>query len=233
MSLNAATIEFLLARGLTGEDLLEVARRQEQRSDPTAAKRKRDQRERERVEAEVRMSRRDVTRDTSEPSPNEYISNPLPTPPVEAEASTAPKGRERGSKIPEDWQQPPVPELPDEARKLAEQWLAAAYAAEAEAFRNFWLAESGAKSRKSNWNRAWYNRIVQIHGKVMRDAKFAPPHANGTRRLSAEQYDQNAEFFARIGRDEDAQRNRAEAARIRGSTGPPRPIGKLIQDVRH
>jgi hypothetical protein len=54
MSLNAATIEFLLSKGLSGEDLLEVARRSERRIDPTATERKRRQRAK---------SRRDVTRD--------------------------------------------------------------------------------------------------------------------------------------------------------------------------
>lgn len=39
MSLNAATIEFLLEKGLTGADLLEVARRSESRRDTTNAER--------------------------------------------------------------------------------------------------------------------------------------------------------------------------------------------------
>lgn len=39
MSLNAATIELLLAKGLTGDDLLEVARAMERRRDNTNAER--------------------------------------------------------------------------------------------------------------------------------------------------------------------------------------------------
>jgi hypothetical protein len=66
VSLNAATIEFLLAKGLSGEDLLEVARRSEARKDPTAAERMARHR--------ARNATRNVTRnappyeDTSTPS---------------------------------------------------------------------------------------------------------------------------------------------------------------------
>ena len=61
MSLNAATIEFLLSKGLSGEDLLEVARRSEMRAAPSSAavrqKRYRDNKRNE----------RDVTRDVTSP----------------------------------------------------------------------------------------------------------------------------------------------------------------------
>lgn len=81
MSLNAATIEFLLSKGLSGQDLLEVARRSEMRSDTTATQRKRRQRERE-------MSQRDVTRDKgsddidilTSKTPLNGISNEIPAP---------------------------------------------------------------------------------------------------------------------------------------------------------
>lgn len=88
MSLNAATIEFLLTKGLTGEDLLEVARRSEMRSDPTATERKRRQRDRERMSRVT--SRRDAPpyEDTSTPSSETEVSsekgkgraNPFPKP---------------------------------------------------------------------------------------------------------------------------------------------------------
>lgn len=70
MSLNAATIEFLLAKGLSGEDLLEVARRSEARKDATAAERM----ARHRARNATRNATRNVTRnappyeDTSTPS---------------------------------------------------------------------------------------------------------------------------------------------------------------------
>lgn len=78
-------------------------------------------------------------------------------------------GSDRGAKIDEDWAAPPVRELPPQARSCADQWTQEAYAAEAEAFRNYWLGESGARARKSDWRSTWANRVVQIHSKIMRD----------------------------------------------------------------
>lgn len=83
MSLNAATIEYLLDKGLTGEDLLEVARRSEMRSDPTATERKRKQRAKEKNG----MSRRDVTRDRVS---NDIDNSNLPVPPVISNEMTSP-----------------------------------------------------------------------------------------------------------------------------------------------
>jgi hypothetical protein len=74
MSLNAATIAVLLAKGLSGEDILEVARASENKADATAAERQ--QRRRDKLKADNQTSRRDVTRDAEIAPPNEYISNP-------------------------------------------------------------------------------------------------------------------------------------------------------------
>lgn len=56
MSLNADAIAYLASKGLSLEEVVEFARLQERRSDPTAAERKRRQRAKD-------MSHRDVTRD--------------------------------------------------------------------------------------------------------------------------------------------------------------------------
>lgn len=112
--------------------------------------------------------------DTNDP-PKEDTSNPQDSP-VEPDGSTAPKGRiDRGAKISEGWEPPAVAELSPEARSLASQWPAAAYRAEAEAFRNFWLSETGKSARKSDWNRAWANRIVAINGRVQREWSAGRP----------------------------------------------------------
>lgn len=49
MGLNAATIEILLSKGLSGDDLLEVARAMEKKVDPTNAERQRKHREKTRT----------------------------------------------------------------------------------------------------------------------------------------------------------------------------------------
>jgi hypothetical protein len=64
VSLNAATIEFLLAKGLTGADLLEVARRSEARRDPTAGERM------------ARYRARKDTRNVTRNAPLNEVSNP-------------------------------------------------------------------------------------------------------------------------------------------------------------
>lgn len=69
MSLNADTIEYLLSKGLTGEDLLEVARRSEKRRDPTNAERQ------ARFKAKKRTKSNGVTVTDVTP-PNDSISNP-------------------------------------------------------------------------------------------------------------------------------------------------------------
>lgn len=97
-----------------------------------------------------------------------------PIPPVSPKGDTAPQGSKvrRGTRIDETWTPPLVAELGPEFRKLAGQWPPASYETEAAAFRSYWLAESGAKACKSNWKRAWENRVAQIHSKVMRDQRM-------------------------------------------------------------
>ena len=79
--------------------------------------------------------------------------------------------RNRGTRIPDDWAPPPIADLPPSAKAKARQWPAGAYEAEAEAFRNYWLGESRAIAQKRDWRSAWYNRINEITGRVLRDAK--------------------------------------------------------------
>lgn len=84
--------------------------------------------------------------------------------------------RNRGAKIPEGWTPPAITDLPPAAKAKARQWPTGAYEAEAEAFLNFWLAEARAGSRKLDWTRTWCNRINEITGRVLRDAKAGVRH---------------------------------------------------------
>jgi hypothetical protein len=81
VSLNAATIEILLAKGLSGEDILEVARATETRADRTNADRQARHRAKQKSNA--------VTV-TPKPSPNESISNPPSIPSVISNEMTSP-----------------------------------------------------------------------------------------------------------------------------------------------
>lgn len=156
--------------------------------------------------------------------------NTPPTPPA--------GGRDRGSKIPEDWVPPVVADLSPQAKGCAEQWTDASYAAEAEAFRNYWLGESSSKARKSNWTTAWANRVVQIHGRVMKDQKFgnAPTGTPGpTVPMSDDDWnamcDRCAERSDLMNKHEEAREWRAKK-RLNGGRregpGKPVPIGDLL-----
>lgn len=72
MSLNASTIEFLLSKGLTGEDLLVVAQCMEQRRDPTNADR----------QARHRAKKRNAVTVTRDGFPNDIDILTPPTPPT-------------------------------------------------------------------------------------------------------------------------------------------------------
>jgi hypothetical protein len=240
MSLKAEVLDALLAAGATAEMIVAAVKadvasedaRVQAKREANAARQRKFKAKRKVTPDNARNALPSVTNAGNATPPNENISNP-PDPPVEADASTAPKGRvERGFKIPIDWEPPTIAELSPEARALAEKWPAAAYRAEAEAFRNYWLAETGKAARKSDWNRAWANRIVAVNGKVMRQAKFAEPSVvgraskatmNSTQLRSAIAY---AEDNGDPDRAADLKRQLAELQRC--STGPPQPIGNLV-----
>lgn len=82
MSLNAATIELLLSKGLTGADLLEVARTLEKKRDNTNAERQARHR--------AKRARNAVTVTGVTPPPNDIYSNPPPSPSVVSNETTSP-----------------------------------------------------------------------------------------------------------------------------------------------
>lgn len=233
MSLSAAVIDALLEAGATREQLAAAMKA----SIAEAEQKKTEKRGKDAARQRRSRASRNVTVtpcDDADPSPNEYISNPHPVPPVEVRTSTAPRGRsDRGSKIPETWEAPTIAELSTEARALAERWPAAAYRAEAEAFRNYWLGESAAKARKSDWNRAWANRIVAVNGRVMREAKFAGTgNAVGTaakRSMTVDELRNAIRFAEDHGDHERAAECKAQLQRLKAEARPPpTPIGNII-----
>lgn len=223
--MNADALAYLASKGLSIDEIIEFARLSERKADPTNAARQARYRERQRNTVTVT------------PVTNEEGKNPPQTPhknsytPVTPKGVTAPKGavRNRGSRIDPDWKPPAVSDLPAEAKALAEQWTDASYKTEAAAFVDFWTAETGARAAKADWRRAWYNRIVQIHSKVMRDQKFgnAAPEPEKPVKIDAITLDRRAALFRRMGRDEDAADCERRAARLRqgGSTAP---IGSFL-----
>lgn len=176
--MNAAAMRLLAEKGLSLEDIIEVAEALTSRKpDPTNAERQRRYRERQRESNAVTVT--PVTDDETAPH--------IGFTPVSPKGDTAPKGtkRSRGSRIDPDWQPPAKQDLPPEARKVAEQWTDASYRAEGEAFRNFWLGESGAKACKADWNMTWANRITQVNWRVLKDQRGQAPANDGGGYLEA------------------------------------------------
>jgi len=116
MNLNVAALEVLVAKGLSAQDILEVARALSVKSDPTAAERQ--QRRRDRIKGNAVTSRRDVTRD----APNDIYSNPQHITPNDDKSSLPPKPKTRksatGDALPEGW----TPVLTLAAQQIVDGW---------------------------------------------------------------------------------------------------------------
>lgn len=99
--------------------------------------------------------------------------------------------------LPKDWAIPPVADLPPNARACATQWSAESYAAHGEAFAGYWR---GRRGRNADWEAAWANRVVTIHGLVLRDEKYgrAAPATDAAPARPAMSADDRAAYLARL-----------------------------------
>jgi hypothetical protein len=150
-----------------------------------------------------------------------------PQTPIEAKASIAPKGakRDRGSRIAANWSATAIVDLPPQAKRIAEQWPDGAYEAEAEAFHGYWLGEGRAGSKKLDWAQTWHNRIVQLGGKPLRDAKAGLKYersSNGSVMSDLDQlaaFESTAALMKKMGRADEAEAALKSAAAIRERIG--------------
>jgi len=140
VSLNADTIEFLLSKGLTGADLLEVARRSERRSDPTAAERMRNMRARKKAGR--------VTRNVTNEPPNDNTLTPVPEANASVTLEPAHVGKHR---LPADWQPKPF-SAGTCAEQTVQRWEPGRLERELAKFRDHHTA---AGTRWENWQAAW------------------------------------------------------------------------------
>jgi hypothetical protein len=165
VSLNAATIELLLSKGLTGEDLLEVARSLETTSKPRSKAAERQAAYRARQAGNVTS---DVTRDVTDdvtnnvtrdvtPPPQEYISTPRP---VSVETGTIlaaqPKSK-RGTRLADNFE-PPEDWVRWAMKKRG--WNRDEAVDEAECFIRYWQAKPGREACKLDWPKTWQNWVV-------------------------------------------------------------------------
>lgn len=121
-----------------------LALRAERRNSAKAAAKKRWQK------SEKKQARADATAFNPQ-------CKPEPEPEIEANASIS-RARKRASRLPENWQLPK--EWGDWA--LSEGWSEATTRAEAEKFRDYWIAAPGAKGRKLDWFATWRNWLRNV-----------------------------------------------------------------------
>lgn len=134
-----------------------------------AAYRERKRAERDRDNGEEDASNGDVTLqgcDGNSPYTETDTNTPLKPPR---------KRRGEGKHLlPDDWQLPPIAELTPKARECAEQWADGAYEREGEAFACYWRSR---RRMMSDWRLTWSNRVIDQHGKMMREAQFSRPRS--------------------------------------------------------
>ncbi len=180
MSLTAAAIRVMAAKGLTAEDIADVLEAMEAAPvvelDAAARKRLRDA-ERMRAKREEERLSRDVAATVVDTLPLETKSPP--TPPKKTQtlspSQNPPKGGQKGSRLPENWE----PEDGD--------WLASVDALggdvaatnELDRFRDYWRAVPGAKGLKLDWPATWRNWVRRAsENQKPRKAYDRPGHHN-------------------------------------------------------
>ena len=154
MSLNAATIELLLAKGLSGDDLLAVARAMEQRKpDPTNAARQARHREKNNA---VTVTRYETTETAPPPLPPLKVS-PYPfkiTPPI---PPTPTNDLRRAKRLSDEW----MPAEPTgKAVAMIDRWQSGELERELAKFRNYWIGKAGKDACKTDWQRTWINWLI-------------------------------------------------------------------------
>lgn len=196
--------------------------------DRVAAHRERKREERDRGNGLIEKSNIDVTlhdRHRNAPETDTEIETDIPPKPPRK------RGGEGKHFLPDDWQVPPVSDLPPKAQACAKHWTAESYAAHAEAFICYWRSE---RKMKSDWRGTWANRVIDLHAKVMRDQKFgqAPPAASGSNGkpyapTSAADCERSAAFWESQGDQARAAEMRRQAETWREKP-PDGPVAKLV-----
>ena len=176
MSLTAAALEVLVSKGLSAQDILDVARALEVRRDPTAAERQQRKRERDKAE-------RDASRVTSRVTPpNDIYSNPPVIPQDETIVSSIPKpGRTRKAAagmapLPDDWE----PVLTAAAQEIVDRWPPGWLEARVAEFRDH-ATDKGRKSK--DWQAAFRTWITKA------DNWQTQENRNGNHRQGSSQRD--------------------------------------------
>jgi len=133
--------------------------------------------------------------------------------------------------LPDDWELPAITDLPPQARACAEQWTAASYATHGEAFIGYWRT---TRRKMADWRLTWANRIVALHGQVMRDQKFGnAPTGGKPASPSGKQWtpEEQAAYLARIAANSSDEAPPRPPDAKRECTAFGTPIGQIAQRI--
>lgn len=67
-----------------------------------------------------------------------------------------PRRSARGGRISPSWEPPTLSQLPSDLAEQFMAWPSSRYSEQGLAFRDYWLAEGGARASKYDWERAWF-----------------------------------------------------------------------------
>lgn len=149
-----------------------------------------------------------------------------PIPPEDADASSPPEGRKKPVSVIEDWVVPTIASLPAEIRTIAEQWPEGAYDTHAAGHRAHKLGQPGRRRplTRTELDQSWAARVVQLGASPLQAAKAglslssAPRGGQGLSPADrAERLERSAAMMDRMGRADDAQLYRRQAAEVRGA----------------
>lgn len=147
--MNIETMRLLVAKGLSADDLLEVAEAMAIKTDRTAAERQ------ARHRAKVKVERDSVTRDVTR---DEVTDTPLSLPPKEINSNPPThtpeitKPARKGTRLSADWQPKP---LTPAAANAVDGWPAGAIERELSRFRDWAASANGPNAVKKDWDAAW------------------------------------------------------------------------------
>jgi hypothetical protein len=213
MSLNAATIEILIAKGLTAADILDVAKATEVKADRTNAER----------QARYRARRSNAVTVTSAPPNDIDNSNPPPSEPNGSKGSKRARAKSVSVDAP-DW-------LP------AGPWAAFVEMREGMHPKIPWSANAAKLviSKIETLMGEGHCPVRLLEKAVVSGWRtvFGGDDTKGRAPVAAlktpEDLEDRARWFASIGNDDEAARYRKEAERIRGH--PPPAIASIIRGV--
>lgn len=173
--MNSDALAFLAAKGLSLDEVVQLARIMEKKADPTNAERQARYREK-RAAAKDNALHNGVT-----PPNDNKNSNPPEVLPSEAKASLPRRGK--STRLPDDWE--PAP-LTGQTAAMVAAWPVGMIERELSKYRDYWKSASGRKAAKSDWDAAWRFWLTNADDWTLKNDRKQSPTRGGSTRDAAQ-----------------------------------------------